>query len=338
MKRARDLQFNHHPRLATAIHLLFAVAVAATTRPLDAQQTGRRVASRPEFGRVADAMLMADDRVVVLDLQDQRVWYLDAEGRTVATAGRRGAGPGEFLLTERLLRMDDSTVGVIDRRNARLTSIRVRRDTLFAIGSTPYSPTAEEACLLGGEHILAMPDVAKGHQLTRARPDGTALGTFAPITLPDGPPLLREAHLRASIGCLEERNAIVTAAAWHPVVRSFDRTGRTLWESTLPAFRPVRIEATSDGGRRFTYRPDGNSLTTRVLPNGRDTVVVLAQIFWVGPPADTATVIGARYDLDAATGRVLRVREGTERLLDMRNGMEAVMTEDPEPIVRIRRR
>jgi len=100
----------------------------------------------------------------------------------------------------------------------------------------------------------------------------------------------------------------------------------------------MRNEALEDGGRRSNYRPDENSQNESVIPIGRDTLAVVAQMFWVGPAKDTATIINTRYLLDAATGRVLRHDEGPERLLAVWREFEAVMTEDPEPTVKIRRR
>jgi hypothetical protein len=137
----------------------------------------------PPWGRVRDAKIMGPDRLVVADEQDQRVWLVDAEGRLIMTAGRAGAGPGEFRLVDRLVRLDDSTVAVLDRPNARRTSVRVRRDSLFVIGSDAWDPRAESACVLGRSLIVAQPNVERSTQLREIGPDGAERRTFARLEL-----------------------------------------------------------------------------------------------------------------------------------------------------------
>jgi hypothetical protein len=304
---------------------------------LAAQAADARVGSVPLWGRVADAKIMRPDRVVVVDERDQRIWLVDGAGRLVASAGRRGQGPGEFLLTERLVRMDDSTLGVIDRRNARLTRVRVRRDTLLTIGSVPLTPFIEDACRLGDALYLAFADVATSSQVSVARLDGTVTGKLARVPV-QGSPLFRETQLEAAVGCQATPSRIVTATRHTGVVTAWSLDGRSLWQTPLPAFRSVTVEPGEDGGVRHTWRRDGNSRVLRVLPVRGDTMLVAAMIFWVGPPADTASIIGSTYLFDARTGRVILARDGAERVLDVVGDLEAVLTETPEPLVRIRRR
>jgi hypothetical protein len=305
--------------------------------PLGAQAAAARVGRVPLWGRVADAKIMQPDRLVVVDERDQRIWLVDGEGRQVATAGRRGQGPGEFMLTERLLRMDDSTLGVIDRRNARLTRVRVRRDTLFTIGSVSLSPYIEDACRLGDSLYLGFADVATTSQVSVARLDGTITGTLARVPV-EGSPLFRETQLEAAVGCQATPPRIVTATRHTGVVTAWSLDGRVLWRTPLPAFRAVAVEPGEAGGVRHTWRRDGNSRVLRVLPLRGDTLLVAAMIFWVGPPADTASIIGSKYLLDARTGRMLFARDAAERVLEVVGDHEAVLTEEPEPLVRIRRR
>lgn len=311
------------------------VACVLTTS-LSAQSPIVTRGSVPVFGRIADAKIMSDDRVVVVDESDPRVWYLDADSRVVATAGRNGSGPGEFRLPERLVRMDDSTLGVIDRPNARLNLIRVRRDTILALGTVPMHPTVENACRLRGALLLAQPDPASGSRVTAATPAGVVRGRLAPVAY-EGSPAMRETHAQSVLGCLPASNQFVLASVHFPTVTAFDATGRERRQSVLPSWRQVSI-SDHDGGRRFLYRLEGNNEARAVIPIGVDTIVVAVHVFWVGPPKDSATIIGARYDLDARTGRVLRYSEGPDRLLDVRLAMEVVMVEDPEPAVIFRRR
>ncbi len=282
-------------------------------------------------------MFVSDDRVLVVDETDQRIWYLNGAGQVVGTTGRRGSGPGEFVLAERIVRMDDSTFGVIDRPNGRLTWIRTRQDSIFATGSIPLDPNVEDGCRLGDALFLARPDGRTGTRVTVAGLDGTMGRTFAPVP-PAATPLLREAFAQAVIGCLPEEQLLIVASHHRPEVVAYDPTGRERWRTTLPDFRAVTIEAVQDGARRFTWRLDGNSANHGVVPMGQGRVGIATLLFWVGPARDTATLIGTRYELDARTGRVLRHADGPERLLDVRGSLEIVTIEEPEPAVIIRRR
>jgi hypothetical protein len=305
--------------------------------PLHAQR--ERPGTIPPWGRVRDAKIMGPDRLVVADEQDARVWLVDAEGRLVMTAGRAGAGPGEFRLVDRLVRLDDSTVAVLDRPNARRTNVRVRRDSLFVIGSDAWDPRAESVCVLGRSLMVAQPNVERSTQLREIGPDGVERRTFARLELETPPSALRETLLWGEVGCSEAAQAVYSGS-WYTgeVFRWRADNGTQVWRSQLPAFRKIALSAPNAGTVSQDWRRDGNSQLTHVIPLSADTLLVSAMIFWVGPAKDTATIIGSRYLLDARTGQVLSARDETVRVLDARGAYEAVYTEEPEPKVWIRRR
>jgi hypothetical protein len=314
------------------------VIAFCTSLPIAVHAQSERPGTIPPWGRVGDAKIMGPDRLVVVDEQDQRVWLLDAEGRLIMTVGRAGAGPGEFRELGRVVRMDDSTVGVLDRPNARMTRVRVRRDTLFVVGSVRFDPSGHDACIRDRTTMVAQPDVEASTQLAHVNSDGVLRRAFGRVAF-EGTPNLRRRLLYTVVGCGSGATDVFSGS-WHAgeVFRWRVETGELVWRTQLPDFRTIALSATSATSVRLGWRPDGNSHLTHVIPLSADTLVVSAMIFWTGEAQDTATLIGSRYLLNARTGQVLSAQDATERVLDVRGAYEAVYTEDPEPKVWIRRR
>ncbi len=320
------------------LRAIVGVIACGTSLPIAVHAQSERPGTIPPWGRVGDAKIMGPDRLVVVDEQDQRVWLLDAEGRLIMTVGRAGAGPSEFRELGRVLRMDDSTVGVLDRPNARLTRVRVRRDTLFVIGSVRFDPAGHDACIRDRATMVAQPDVEASTQLAHVNSDGVLQRAFGRVAF-EGTPNLRKRLLYTAVGCGGGATDVFSGS-WHAgeVFRWRVETGELVWRTQLPGFRTIALSATSATGVRLGWRPDGNSQLTHVIPLSADTLLVSAMIFWTGEAQDTATLIGSRYLLNARTGQVLSAQDATERVLDVRGAYEAVYAEDPEPKVWIRRR
>lgn len=198
-------------------------------------------------------------------------------------------------------------------------------------------PDVRQGCRLGNALYLTRPDRVQGNRVQEARFDGTIVRSFAPIAY-EGPPLLLDTYSESAIGCLDTERLLVLASRVKGSVSAVDVNGTERWSTELPGFRQQRVEALPDGVTQFNWSLDGNSSAYKVIPSGNGRVVVSVLIFWVGPPKDTATTIGARYELDTRTGRVLSSSEGDERVLDIRGTREVVMREEPEPMVVIRTR
>jgi len=102
--------------------LLAAGIVAA---PLLAQQppvrqiAGPPTAASASFARINDIHEFPDGRVLVVDHPGLAVYLVDFLRGRVEPVGRTGAGPGEYRLPERLLRLPDDSVGIWDAANSR---------------------------------------------------------------------------------------------------------------------------------------------------------------------------------------------------------------------------
>ncbi|HKP74694.1 MAG TPA: hypothetical protein VJT67_04090 [Longimicrobiaceae bacterium] len=75
-----------------------------------------------EFDRVTDALHLPDGRVVVANDGSAELRYFAGDGRFLASAGRRGQGPGEFQSIARLWRAGGDTVVAYDPLLSRLTT------------------------------------------------------------------------------------------------------------------------------------------------------------------------------------------------------------------------
>jgi hypothetical protein len=90
-----------------------------------AQEVPSLVLSSPqvEFGEpftnLRSARELGDGRVIVLDVQDQTLYLVDFGRETPTQIGRRGSGPGEYVLPLTLLPLASDTTVVFDAGNAR---------------------------------------------------------------------------------------------------------------------------------------------------------------------------------------------------------------------------
>jgi len=93
--------------------------------PLLAQQTlvrqlvGPPAVASTSFARISDIHEFPDGRVLVVDHTGLAVFLVDFRRHGVDPVGRSGAGPGEYRLPERLVRLPADSVGIWDATNSR---------------------------------------------------------------------------------------------------------------------------------------------------------------------------------------------------------------------------
>lgn len=88
-----------------------------TLAPEPSVRIGALASSDPayQFSRIHGVLRLSDGRIVVLDGEASEVRWFDAEGNHLYSAGREGAGPGEFNFARWAFRLDGDTVLVEDR-------------------------------------------------------------------------------------------------------------------------------------------------------------------------------------------------------------------------------
>jgi len=94
---------------APALRLVEVVRLGSLDGPHDA------------FGRVMDVALSGSGRILVADDQNVNVVVFDPNGRYVGTIGRKGQGPGEFIMPWKVVADADDSVFVWDASLARIS-------------------------------------------------------------------------------------------------------------------------------------------------------------------------------------------------------------------------
>jgi hypothetical protein len=110
-----------------------------------------------DLTQVGGVQLLSDNRIVVAVGGALQVRYYSAEGSHLATAGRKGSGPGEFQAIAGLYRMPGDSVAVSD--------FMLRRLSVFS-----DSGASGRSFFLGGEAGMPMP---QGGRVNFALPAGT---------------------------------------------------------------------------------------------------------------------------------------------------------------------
>jgi hypothetical protein len=108
------------------------------------------------------ALELWGDRIAVLDNIDQKVVFLDLEGRTISSVGRKGGGPEEFGWMIDVYVGREGDLWVVDAGNRRLARI----DGSLAIASTSALPALPGLPL----SVVALED---GHAVTLLRNPGS---------------------------------------------------------------------------------------------------------------------------------------------------------------------
>lgn len=108
-----------------------------------------------ELYRVGGATRLADGTIVVLDGGSREVRWFDEAGIRIATAGRRGEGPGEFDRFRGLSRIRGDSLLVFDNWLRRAT-IYDRAGSLGRVLTLPLDMQAEGLVPLGEDQLLAL--------------------------------------------------------------------------------------------------------------------------------------------------------------------------------------
>ncbi|HMS01723.1 MAG TPA: hypothetical protein PKE51_02060 [Gemmatimonadaceae bacterium] len=317
----------------TAVAMIAVAISCGDTDALLAQDVrSRRVA--PVLGQVTAARIVSAERALVLDASEGRVHLVDAEGRSITSIGRKGSGPREFRAPERIERLDNGSFAVLDRANGRLTQLQVEGDSLRIVGERAMSPNLYALCRAGRTLLGAVRGDSAQQRVSVLRESLEVVRSFGSVH-PDLPPPVRSRLAESRLGCISEQQ-VIAAEYLGPLVTSYSLSGEEQWRTSLPNHRSIRILAT-ERGTRFEYPRAGHHGTLEVLPLSPDRVAISLQLVFLGPPADTATLRGTVYELDARSGRVLSERTSPARLRDVVGALRLYDYEDPEPRVAIRR-
>jgi hypothetical protein len=101
--------------------------------------------------------LLVDDQIVLLQPQDARIIALDAvTGRPTWSAGRRGAGPGEFFQPQSMFPRVGGGFGVVDSRQGRITLFSAAGAVVGEVTGDMFGREVQNVCDTGDYGLLVL--------------------------------------------------------------------------------------------------------------------------------------------------------------------------------------
>ncbi len=214
------------------------------------------------FGEIRDVVALPSGGFAVLDGFSYELRWFDDRGQWVATAGRKGQGPGEFE-SPNVAEVDETgRVWVIDRRNIRLSAFRPAGEKLEFVAEIRLSGPvhyAMDLCWMHGDLILhAVAPEGVFHVVDESgvrRSFGRALEAEIPPKLRRHEVLLQERFNEGRVACVEGFGVVLLHDS-QPILRAVSLTGEELWRRTLEDYRQLGIELTDRGGLRYPADPE----------------------------------------------------------------------------------
>jgi hypothetical protein len=255
---------------------LVAISVLVSAVPAWAQQSIDRFWERPPemkvglfdgdeayvFGEIRDVIALQRGGFVVLDGLFYELRWFDDRGRWVATAGRKGQGPGEFE-SPNVAEVDETgRVWVIDRRNIRLSAFRAAGEHLEFVAEISLSGPvhyARDLCWMHEALILhAVASEGVLHVVDESgvrRSFGRALEAEIAPKLRRHEVLLQTRFNSGRVACVEGFGVVLLHDE-QPILRAVSPTGEELWRRTLEDYRQLAHEPTDRGGLRYAADPE----------------------------------------------------------------------------------
>ena len=189
------------------------------------------------------SILVARDRIIVIEKSAPFFKVFDFRGRLLQTTGRFGAGPGEYrLAAASIVDTAHSQILVFDTPLGRVTRLSLR-DTLEFVSSQSLSLQVESACFLGSR-LFASVLTAEGmiHELSGVGPElrvARSFGVARANHALTGNSLFQNYLADGHLSCDEATGRVVLASKLTGYVHQFEvRTGTQV---TVPieSFQPI---------------------------------------------------------------------------------------------------
>jgi hypothetical protein len=214
------------------------------------------------FGAIRDVVAVPGGGFTVVDGYSYELRWFDDRGRWVATAGRKGQGPGEF--EEPNVAEIDKTgrVWVIDRRNMRLSAFRPAGEQLEFVSemrlSRPVHYPLDLCWMREGLILHAVASEGVLHVVDESgvrRSFGTAVEAEIAPELRRYEVRLQEQANWGRVACVEGFGVVLLHNE-QPILRAMSATGEELWRRTLEDYRQMTREITDGGGVRPAADPE----------------------------------------------------------------------------------
>lgn len=214
------------------------------------------------FGKIQDVVALPGGGFAVLDGFSYELRWFDNRGRWVATAGRKGRGPGEFEEPDVAEVDETGRVWVIDRRNIRLSAFRPTGEQLEFVAEWKLSgPVHYPKDLCWMQEGLVLHAVASDgvfHVVDESgvrRSFGSAVEAEIAPELRRYEVLVQERFNWGRMACVEGLGVVLLHDE-QPILRAVSPTGEQLWRRTLEDYRQLALEPTERGGLRYAADPE----------------------------------------------------------------------------------
>ena len=284
------------------------------------------------FGRITDAGFDAGGRLYVLDEMNHRLRVFDHAGVHIASAGREGKGPGEFIASYSFTIDSDGSVTVADRFG-RITSFGFREGGLEYRDVTTLSYGAFDVCSLAQGllvHGFAVGDTVSLHWHDTAGDRVSPFGAFHE----GGTLIARETFSLGYVVCYPEIERVLYVAEHSPEVRAYTPEGVLVWADSIPLFRQVHASTRPNYPGHTFFRwvtPEGTHRIVSALPVGDSRALVQVAM------RDTTSTSARDYQAletflwDVATGELLDQASGIPEIITLAEGVAIGVEHEPYP-------
>lgn len=212
------------------------------------------------FGLIRSVDVDSDGYIYVADEQASSIRVFDSQGEYVTSAGRQGAGPGEFNTIRGMAVGPDDLLHVADAGNGRISTFERTLEDLEFRTSRRLDFQPDDVCVLGNRmYVLAQPLDPTGPMVREVDQEGRVLRGFGDPYRPRGDERERIGdwnHMRnwGFVTCDEGTGSVILLHQYAPIVRAFSADGQEAWTTELDEY--LELEFLVTRGECCMYRTD----------------------------------------------------------------------------------
>jgi sugar lactone lactonase YvrE len=247
---------------------------------------------RLAFTFPSDVAVDKDANIYILDAGNARVQKFGPDGKYLATIGRKGQGPGEFIMPDAIGFDKDGNLVVADMTQSRIhvfigggkdvRSVVVKEGMVSGVRALPSGDFAAK----GSTYSIPMPNqpakpAGEMRLFRRIAPDGRVIGSFGLLT--DLGEMLTTAAGNATEFAVAENGALLVSFNAQNRIENYGADGTLVWRADRPLgySTEVRKKGRIDrsGGGISMAAPEMNSCSVGIAVDakGRAWVVTYAR-------------------------------------------------------------
>ena len=247
---------------------------------------------RVAFNYPSDVAVDKDGTIYILDSGNARIQKFGPDGRYLATIGRKGQGPGEFVMPDSLDIDKDGNLVVADSAQARIhviigggkdaCSILVKDERVYGVRALPSGDLAARASTFSfpmpGQKEKAAGDM---RLFRRIAPDGKIIGSFGLFA--DFGESQTTAFANAAEFDVDAEGALLASFNAQNRIEKYGADGRLVWKADRPLGYGMEVRKKGkierSGGGFMMSSPEMNTCSKGIAVDGkgRAWVVTLAR-------------------------------------------------------------